>query len=327
MTDASPTLPQQPKQSRLGDWLRKSVSYMVTLVVVGLAILLAVETWYLYMRAPWTRDAFVRVEVTNIAPEGVSGYVTNLPVVINQRVKQGDLLFQIDPTRYELAVTEARANLKVAEAEAALALAFAESRRRAGNAVSEEDRQTYIIQAKTTRAMVESAKANLDLAQYNLYRTKAFAPSDGWVANMMLRVGDYVASGEPAMILLNEESFWVEAYFEETKWAGVKPGDQAVVTLMANRVPLKAEVVSMSRGIANTNNDPGFLGLQTVNPVDAWVRLAQRIPVYIRLKELPEDLPLVAGMTASVAVGELAQEILNPTNLGQRLLQWLDTYL
>lgn len=327
MTDASPTLPPPPKQSRLGDWLRKSISYIVTLVVVGFAILLAVETWYLYMRAPWTRDAFVRVEVTNIAPEGVSGYVTNLPVIINQRVKQGDLLFQIDPTRYELAVTEAKANLKVAEAEAALALAFAESRRRAGNAVSQEDRQTYIIQAETTRAMVESAKANLDLAQYNLYRTKAFAPSDGWVANMMLRVGDYVASGEPAMILLNEESFWVEAYFEETKLAGVKPGDEAVVTLMANRVPLKAEVISMSRGIANTNNDPGFLGLQTVNPVDAWVRLAQRIPVYVRLKELPEDLPLVAGMTASVAVGELAQEILNPTNLGQRLLQWLDTYL
>jgi multidrug resistance efflux pump len=327
MTDASPTLPPSPKQSRLGDWSRKSIAYIVTLVVVGFAILLAIETWYLYMRAPWTRDAFVRVEVTNIAPEGVSGYVTNLPVIINQRVKQGDLLFQIDPTRYELAVTEAKANLKVAEAEAALALAFAESRRRAGNAVSQEDRQTYIIQAETTRAMVESAKANLDLAQYNLYRTKAFAPSDGWVANMMLRVGDYVASGEPAMILLNEESFWVEAYFEETKLAGVKPGDEAVVTLMANRVPLKAEVISLSRGIANTNNDPGFLGLQQVNPVDAWVRLAQRIPVYVRLKELPEDLPLVAGMTASVAVGELAQEILNPTNLGQRLLQWLDTYL
>jgi multidrug resistance efflux pump len=327
MTDASPTLPLPPKQTRLGDWLRKSVSYIITIVVVGVAILLAVETWYLYMRAPWTRDGFVRVEVTNIAPDGVSGYVTNLPVIINQRVKQGDLLFQIDPTRYELAVTEAKANLKVAEAQAALALAFAESRRRAGNAVSQEDRQTYIIQAETTRAMVESAKANLDLAQYNLYRTKAFAPSDGWVANMMLRVGDYIASGEPAMILLNEDSFWVEAYFEETKLAGVKAGNEAVVTLMANRVPLRAEIISMSRGIANSNNNPGFLGLQTVNPVDAWVRLAQRIPVYVKLKELPEDLPLVAGMTASVAVGELAQEILNPTNLGQRLLQWLDSYL
>jgi multidrug resistance efflux pump len=327
MTDASPTLPPSPKQSRLGDWGRKSVSYIVTLVLVGLAILLAVEVWYLYMRAPWTRDAFVRVEVTNIAPEGVSGYVTDLPVIINQRVKQGDLLFQIDPTRYELAVTQAKANLRVAQAEAALALEFAESRKKAGNAVSKEDLQTYMNQVETTRALVESAKASLDLAEYNLYRTQAFAPSDGWVANMMLRVGDYVGSGEPAMILLNEESFWIEAYFEETKLAGVKPGDEAVVTLMANRVPLKAEVISLSRGIANSNNDPGYLGLQQVDPVDAWVRLAQRIPVYIKLKELPEGFPLVAGMTASVAVGEVAQEVLKPTNLGDRLLRWLDSYL
>lgn len=327
MSDASHNATVSEKDSRFRDRFRKSIAYIVTLALVSVAILLTIEVWYLYARAPWTRDAFVRVEVTEIAPEGVSGYVTNLPVVINQRVKRGDLLFEIDPTRYELALAEAQANLNVAQSQATLSRAFADSRIKAGNAVSEEDRQTYITQAETSLALLQSARVQVDLAQYNLYRTQVFAPTDGWVANLMLRVGNYATSGEQAVILLNDDSFWVEAYFEETKLAGVKPGEQAAVSLMAYESPLLGEVVSLSRGIANANNNPGYLGLQQVNPVDAWVRLAQRIPVYIKLKELPEGLPLVAGMTATVAVGQVAKETLNPTNPIDRLLQWLSFYL
>lgn len=306
---------------------RKTIGVTVTVTALCLASFLVYEVWYLYMRAAWTRDAFVRVDVVEIATEQVSGYVTNLAVDINQRVKAGDLLFEIDSTRYKLELEYAIADLEIAQAEAELNLAFAAARREVGDAVSVEDKQQYDMLARTSLAQVRKAQANLDLARYNLYRTKVFAQSDGWVSNLMLQVGDFARSGDPAMILLNEESYWVEAYFEETKLFGVEVGSEAAVALMAYDEPLRGRVISMSKGIANRNNNPGFQGLQDVNPVDAWVRLAQRIPVIVQLEEMPKGIPLVAGMTASVAVGEAAQETLKPTNPFDRLMRWLAFYL
>ncbi len=327
MTVSPPTAPPPDKSSVLGYKLRKFSSYIITLVVVCIALLLVIDVWYLYMRAPWTRDAFVRVEVTDISTEGVSGYVTNIPVKMNERVNKGDLLFEIDPTRYELALAQAQARLKVNQTQAALDLAFAESRMLAGKAVSDENRQTYVARAQTSQLNVQSAQADLALAEYNLYRTKVYAPTHGYVANLTLRVGDFANSGQQSMALLNEDSFWVEAYFQETKLAGVKPGDQAAIALMAHEEALEGEVISLSRGIANPNNDSGTLGLQKINPIDSWVRLAQRIPVYIKIKQVPEGFKLAAGMTASVAVGNLAEETLNPLNVFDRLKRWLTFYL
>lgn len=324
---AAPTGPEPVRKTTLGGRLRQLVAYLVTLSVVCLALLLIVDVWYLYLRAPWTRDAFVRVEVTDIAPEGVSGYVTNINVSMNQRVQKGDLLFEIDPTRYQLAVEQAQADLKALQAQAAMDFAFAESRIKAGPAVSEEDRQTYMVRAETSQLLVESARAALGLAQYNLFRTQIFAPTHGYVANLTLRVGDFAQSGHTALVLLDQDSFWVEAYFQETKIANIKPGDLAAISLMAHEKAFEGEVISISRGIANANNDSGALGLQQINPVDSWVRLAQRIPVFIKIKQLPEGLPLVAGMTASVSAGELAEQALNPTNLFERLTRWFTFYL
>ncbi|HUL86697.1 MAG TPA: efflux transporter periplasmic adaptor subunit, partial [Pseudolabrys sp.] len=42
--------------------------------------------------------------------------------------------------------------------------------------------------------------------------------------------------------------------------------------------------------------------LATVNPIFTWVRLAQRVPVRIRIKEVPNGVRLVAGLTATVQI-------------------------
>jgi multidrug resistance efflux pump len=256
---------------------RKKTGVIVTTVAFLLVSFLLYEVWYLYMRAAWTRDAFVRVNVVEVATEQVSGYVTNLAVYINQRVKAGDLLFEIDSTRYKLELEYSTADLDRAQAEAELNLAFALARRKIGDAVSLEDKQKYDTLARTSLAQVRKAQASLDLARYNLYRTQVYAQSDGWLSNLMLQVGDFAKAGDPVMILLKEDSYWVEAYFEETKLFGVEVGSEAAVALMAYEKPLRGRVISLSKGIANRNNNPGYQGLQDVNPVDAWVRLAQRI--------------------------------------------------
>src|SRR5690606_5938988 len=136
----------------------------------------------------------------------------------------------------------------------------------------------------------------------------------GYVNNLNLRVGSYLADGQNAVVLLDGHSFWVEAYFQETKLPLVKPGDKAAIKLMAYESPIQGTVISISKAIANPNNDPGFLGLQQTDPVDAWVRLAQRIPVYVRIDEVPEGVMIAAGMTASVAVGEAAKDVEQPDN-------------
>jgi multidrug resistance efflux pump len=91
--------------------------FLITAVVVVIALLLGHALWRHYLYAPWTRDGRVRAEVVRIAPD-VSGLVTQVAVVDNQTVRKGDVLFTIDPDRYKYAVAQAEANLAAAEASA-----------------------------------------------------------------------------------------------------------------------------------------------------------------------------------------------------------------
>jgi multidrug resistance efflux pump len=81
---------------------------LTTAVVAGVAVVVAIIFWNYYMRSPWTRDGRVRVEVVNIASE-VAGKILAVPVVDNQMVQKGDVLFVIDPATYELRLAQATA--------------------------------------------------------------------------------------------------------------------------------------------------------------------------------------------------------------------------
>lgn len=72
------------------------------------AVAIGRQLWLHYMTTPWTRDGRVRADIINVAAD-VPGYVVDVPVKDNQRVKKGDLLIQIDPEHYQLAVDQAKA--------------------------------------------------------------------------------------------------------------------------------------------------------------------------------------------------------------------------
>src|SRR5262245_52432987 len=61
-----------------------------------------------YIKYPWTRDGVVRAQVIQIIPR-LSGQLVRVPIRNNQLVKQGDLLFEIDPTTFQSNVNLARA--------------------------------------------------------------------------------------------------------------------------------------------------------------------------------------------------------------------------
>lgn len=275
---------------------------VVTLAVVLLALLAGWWLWHFYMIAPWTRDARVRADVVTIAPD-VSGWVVELKVRDNQQVKAGDLLMSIDRERYQAALDKARALAETRRQQLNLRQHEASRRVHLGpQAISAELRENAQINAEIARAEFQQAEAEVKLAELNLARSEVRAPRAGQITNLHLAQGNYVQAGQAVMALVADDSFYVQAYFEETKLPGIRVGAPAEVILMSGSEPLQGKVQSISRGITDRNAAADAQLLADVEPTFNWVRLAQRIPVRIELDELPKELLLSAGMTASVRV-------------------------
>ncbi|CEF54319.1 biotin/lipoyl-binding protein [Acetobacter ghanensis] len=300
--------------------LRTLIRVVLTLAVVSLAIVLGITLWNVYMIAPWTRDGRVRVYVVDVAPE-VAGTVVQIPVVDNQFVHKGDPLFVLDPVRFRLAIREAQARLDGALEDLKLKRNDARRRMGLGGIVSAEEQEVFNSNVATQIAAVDAARAALDVAKLNLQRSVLYSPVNGYVTNLNLRVGDYAAASQARMAVIDADSYWVYGYFEETKMWGVHVGDVARVKLMGYKPILTGHVVSIARGINDTNGTPDKLGLQDVNPIFTWVRLAQRIPVRIHLDHVPDSVTLAAGMTATVSVGP------EPSGRRGKLTTWLQDHL
>jgi multidrug resistance efflux pump len=120
---------------------------------------------------------------------------------------------------------------------------------------------------------------------------------------LILQQGGFATAGQPAVTLVNADSFWVVGYFEETQLPRIRVGDSARVALMAypDR-PAWGHVAGFGHGINVADAAPGVQGLPSVNPVFTWVRLAQRIPIRVELDDVPCPIMLSAGMTATVSI-------------------------
>ena len=354
-----------------------SRKHLLTGAVVALAILLVLLKYWDYVLNPWTRDGQVRAEVVQIAPR-ISGPVVSLPIVDNQFVQAGELLFEIDPrtfsanqaqaqAEYDKAVDsyqaqqqqvegglayvesskamirQARSSIKELDAQIVKYKAELErqqdllpqratsqksvDRARANHDVSLEKRegalanlaqtQAALAQAEAdlaqdranlgapgdANASLRQARAELDQANLNLEFTRVRAPVDGYVTNLNLRMGSQTVANQPALALVDTNSYWVDAYFRENSIENIGQGDKAVVTLMSYPdKPLQGHVDSLGWGISQQDGSTGFELLPTISPTFEWIRLAQRVPVRIHLDSVPEGVALRVGTTGSVLV-------------------------
>ena len=357
--------------------MKKYSKYLITGTVVLIAIIAVLFKYWDYVVNPWTRNGYVRANVIQITTR-VSGPIVNLPIIDNQLVNKGDLLFEIDPSTYEAAVAQARAQLDesgydVAGLEQQVEVArqavnvTRQSVKQAQSAILEFDSQIatnlaeyerqkillpkgatsqkalfnartayeVAVQQQTSakaslaqsrasvreaeaslaeasanlgaigesNARVKAAIAALKTAELNLEFTRVMAPADGYVTNLLLVLGSQTVANQPALALIDNSSFWVNGYFKETYVGVMEPGNQAVVTLMGYPdTPIKGYVESLSWGIAPSDGTTGFQLLPSVEPTFEWIRLAQRVPVRIHLIEVPENVKLRIGTTASVLV-------------------------
>ncbi|MFS1467335.1 HlyD family secretion protein [Vibrio lentus] len=280
--------------------------YLITLLLFVAAGFVVYSYYQSYTSNPWTRDGQVSAYIVSITPR-VTGQIIKIHVDDNSHVSKGDLLFEIDPSIYRAAYNKALATQK--QALALLAKAKNEEQRAANlekrtpGAVPVLTLNNLSNAVETSSANVQVAKANVEEAHLNLEFTKVYAPTNGYITNFNLRVGSQVVANSPVVALIDEDSFWIEGYFKETDLVGVNPQDKAFVTLMMhNNVLLKGHIKSIGFGIAKQDGSTGNDLLPNVNPNFQWIRLAQRIPIKVKLDNVPEDLQLRVGMTASIKI-------------------------
>lgn len=275
--------------------------FSLTVIAVAAAVYAGWQLWVHYEVDPWTRDGRVKAYVVQVAPD-VSGLVTAVPVHDNQDVKTGDVLFEIDPVRYQLALDLAQAMYESQKAVREQAMRDVRRNKALGKLVATEMLERSQTQFQQADAALAHAKIQLDTAMLNLQRSRVVAATGGRVTNLELRVGSYATAGRPALALVDAQSFYVEGYFEETKLINIHAGDPVTVTLMGDARVIDGHVESIAMGVADHDRNTSTNLLPNVNPTFNWVRLAQRIPVRIKLDNVPRGVNLVAGQTATVAV-------------------------
>lgn len=281
--------------------IRKIARYAITILLVIIAIVIIFRAWVFYTESPWTRDAKFSADVVAISPD-VTGLITDVPVHDNQLVKQGDTLFVVDRPRYQKALDEAQADVEYYQALVNEKRREAARRNQLGtSAMSREAIDQANNDLQTSEHQLAKSVATRDLAVIDLDRTTIKAPSDGWVTNLNVYQGEFITRGSVAVALVQQHSFYVLAYMEETKLDGVRPGFRAEITPLGSNIVLRGTVDSIAAGVTNSSSSVDSKGMATIDSNLEWVRLAQRVPVRIRLDDQPGNR-FPAGTTATVVI-------------------------
>src|SRR5215813_10476832 len=201
---------QWPAVRRALPWGKR----LATLTIMLVAVLMALMAWDYYVMAPWTRDGRVRVQVARVAPQ-VSGQITELRVADNQFVHKGDVLYVVDPFDFEVTL---RSNKAILEQKAAdLEVKKVQSDRRqhlSAIATTPEEQQVFAGTAVQAKAAFDAAQQQLAQAEINLRRTQVRSPVNGYVTNLLMRVGDFAHEGTANISVIDSDSYWIDGYFE-----------------------------------------------------------------------------------------------------------------
>ncbi|MBO0694574.1 MAG: HlyD family secretion protein [Verrucomicrobia bacterium] len=242
-----------------------------------------------------TDDAFIDVHFVSVAPK-IAGRLTVVNVDDNQLVRKGDALVEIDPSDFQVALAQAKANL--AKDKATLVQAKTNERRAQDlfgkKVISTQERDTNVATSDSSKASVEADKAAVEQAQLNLGYTKIIAPIDGYVTKEAVATGDYVQVGQALMSLVPPR-VWVIANFKETQLRSMRPGQPASISVDAYEgLRLHGHVDSIQAG-----SGAAFSLLPPENATGNYVKVVQRVPVKIVLDD-QQSLQRVLGPGMSV---------------------------
>src|SRR6201987_1030552 len=250
-----------------------------------------------------TDDAFVDVHTVSVAPK-VAGHVAMVRVDDNQLVKKGDVLVEVDPRDFQVALAQAKANL--ARDKATQIQTDLNEKRAldlfAKKVISTQERDTNTATEESSRASVKADEAAVEQAELNLGYTKIKAPIDGYVTKDAVAIGDYVQVGQ-ALLSLVPPRVWVIANFKETQLRDMQPGQSVDISVDAYpTLKLRGHVDSIQAG-----SGAAFTLLPPENATGNYVKVVQRVPVKILLDD-QRNLQRVLGpgvsVVATVAVSD-----------------------
>jgi len=217
-----------------------------------------------------TDDAFTESHVVTVGTK-LSNTVRDVLIDDNYQVEKGQLLVQIDPRDYEVALHSAQANYDKTQSDYLRDLALAGS-----SAISKQD-------LDTTHAAFDEAQAALDQAKLNLEYTRITAPVAGRITRKSVEPGDYIETGETLFSIVPRE-IWVIANFKETQLTHMLPGQPATIRIDAFPGKIfKGHVDSLQSGTGAY-----FSLLPAENATGNYVKVVQRVPVKILFDEPPE---------------------------------------
>jgi RND family efflux transporter MFP subunit len=149
-----------------------------------------------------TLDGFINANIN----AQVQGYIVSRDYQEGSLVKKGDLLFQIDPRPFEAALAQAKGTL--ARDKANLAKADADEKRALDlfnrKVISEQERDTAVAAAESSRANVQADEAAVKQAELNLGYTKITAPIDGIAGFANNQVGDLVSPSSGPLTTISQ---------------------------------------------------------------------------------------------------------------------------
>lgn len=186
---------------------------------------------------------FESVNAVEIRPR-VSGYVQRVSFIEGATVRQGDILFVIDPRPYEADVARAEAELERARTRKQLADMEVERAQRlvSTQAISREELDARTSGRAESEAAIRAAEAALRMARLNLEWTVVRAPISGRVSRAEVTTGNLVQAGGPTLLttIVSLDPIYVyfdsdeQAYLKYMLASGARPSARPVYVALAN---------------------------------------------------------------------------------------------
>jgi membrane fusion protein (multidrug efflux system) len=187
-------------------------------------------------------------------------------------------------------------SIKGAAAQAQSRVVEARAKAKSSNDV---DTQIKLARARANaaHAQVETAKAARDLAALDLSYTQIIAPSDGIASKKSINVGQMLSPGQ-SIVQLVTDKLWVTGNFKETQVAKMRVGQPAKIEVDAfGGTEIDGEVESFS-GATGAK----FTLLPPDNATGNFTKVVQRLPVRVRLHDVPAGFVLRPGMSVDLVV-------------------------
>jgi len=168
---------------------------------------------------------------------------------------------------------------------------------------------------------VLDAKAQHDKAALDLRHTNVSSPAAGIVTNFDMQPGEYLEAGDVVFSIIGSGKIWVHANYKETKLTDVRVGQKATINIDAYPNDVREAVVASISPATGAE----FALLPPQNATGNWVKVVQRLPVRLELKEPLRDPPLRAGMSVVVEIDTEHQR--DVPDFAQSVVNWIRSLL